>query len=276
MRRVTLVLGLGALIGLTFTATALATHARPQSATPITVRLVPVFTACGSSNGVHGPPLALPSCAPPVENSSYLTMVAPDRPAPYNQPADGRGRLTLKVTCLVAGTTTETGESPPCPAPGDQADIKITFELAGIRCIGAAGQGNCAGGAGSLYGGELMASWTTQLTDHYAATFPNPPGPDCSDTSTCPSTAVDYPTDIGTQCSAGACNFVTSEDAWISGLIREEQRAVMALGNLRVIDGGLNGDLFGGPPPTTGICPPACAADGDGEAIAFGQGLFIP
>ena len=274
MRRITWALGLGALVAVSFAAAAPAEHARPASATPVTVRLVPNFLQCASSTPggmTHGPPLAVPSCSPPIQSSDWLTMVAPDRPAPFNQAASGTGYMILQNSCLIPGTTTETGEAPPCPDPGDRADVKVTFGLGGIRCVGAAGQANCAGGAGSLYSGKLLSSQTMRISDHYGQRVPNPSGADCSDTVSCPNTAVDLPLEIGMQCSAGACNYVTSMDLTIPGSILEIKRTVLALGQIVVQDAGADGDLAGG-----FSCPPTCAQDGVDHHFFLTQGMFIP
>jgi hypothetical protein len=190
--------------------------------------------------------------------------VAPDRPAPYNLPADGAGRISLDVACLTPGTTTATGEALPCPAPGDQTDIKVTFAFRGVRCVGVIGQGGCPGGAGSLYGGKLLYQMVTRITDHdnfsSQACDPN-----------CPGTATDLPLGIGTQCSSGACNYVTSLDLTIPGAAKESKRMVWELGQTQVLDAGFDGNLAGGP-----ACPPTCNSNSDGESVAFVQGTFAP
>jgi hypothetical protein len=154
---------------------------------------------------------------------------------------------------------------PPCPAAGDQIDVKVTFDLKGVRCVGAPGQGGCPGGAGSAYGGKLLASWTTRITDH-----DNSAGLACD--PNCPGSAVDIPLTVGTQCSSGTCNFVTSLDLTIPGVIKEQKRMVLALGATQVQDAGQDGDLAGGV-----ACPPTCSqTGGDGAAVAFVQGTFVP
>jgi hypothetical protein len=184
--------------------------------------------------------------------------------------------MTLKATCLIPGTTTETGESLPCPAPGDQADVKVTFDLNGVRCVGAPGQGNCPGGAGSAYSGKVQAAWAVRISDHLNQSVPNPPGPDCSDTVTCPATVVDFPLSIGAQCSGGACSYVTSFDATIPNLIREGSRSGMELKRTEIFDAGIDGDMAGGAPPGPGTCPPSCAQEGDGEDRFLHQGTYVP
>jgi hypothetical protein len=278
MKRITLALCVGALVALAFPAATLASHARPKGASPSTFRLVPLFETCTSSpNGNHGSPLALPSCNPPVQASPYLTLNASDRPAPFNTTEAATGSIILKVTCVnMVNPPVENGDTPPCQAnPGDQQDLTITIALNDIRCVGAGGQGNCAGGAGSLYSGKVLGSSFLRFSDHYNSFSPNPPGPDCSDTTSCAGTAVDFPMDMGAQCTNGACNYVTSADTWVVNSIQEKKRAVVAMSDVTVLDAGLNGNLVPAPPPTTGICPPACAED-DPASTFLSQGLYAP
>src|SRR5687768_3613765 len=55
-----------------------ASHPRPKGATPISVSVVPAYNACAAPNRTHGPPLAFPSCNPPVQSSNSLTIGSPD------------------------------------------------------------------------------------------------------------------------------------------------------------------------------------------------------
>jgi hypothetical protein len=236
-------------------------YARPLSATPVTLRLVPAFETCTASNSTHSAPLALASCNPPVQSSTYLTMNSPDRPPPNNTAAGGTGSIILTLTCLAPGTTNETGQVPPCPATGDQMDMKITSGLADIRC--AATSGGCAA-AGGLYSGKVMALMPLQITDRL-----NGPA------ETGPGTLDEYPFKWGVQCTSGACNSVTSADSVIPGIVREGKRAVWALGQPQVLDGGSDGDLVAAPSPASGTCPPACEGNG-GETVFLRQGLFTP
>lgn len=275
MKRFSLIFAVAALGLLVMATSALAEHARPKAATPLAFRLVPAFNACGGSvpaGMTHGAPLAVPSCSPPTQTSAYLTAAAPDRAAPYNTAADGTGLISLKVTCLLPGTTTQvTGAnaSPPCNDPGDQIDVKVTSTSTGVRCVGVSG--GCVGGANALYDGKVLGASSIRISDHYNNIVPNPPGVDCSDTTSCAATAIDLPFTVGAQCTAGACNYVTSADLTVPGVVLEGKRAVVGLGQINVQDAGANGNLAGGV-----ACPPTCAQEGDGNAVAYTQGLFIP
>jgi len=274
MRKVLIALALGCLVGLLTASTAFATHARPKGASPLNFRLVPAFAQCGGSSPTgmtHGPPLAVPSCSPPDELSNFLTATAPDRAAPYNLAADGTALITLAVTCLNPGTTTQVTSanfSPPCNDPGDQEDVKITNASTGVRCVTTSG--GCSAPAAS-YNGKVLGTSSIRITDHYNQIVPNPVGADCSDTTSCVATAIDLPFDVGAQCTAGSCNYVTSADLTVPGATLELKRAVVGLGPIEVQDAGADGALAGGV-----ACPPTCAQNGTDHNIAATQGLFIP
>ena len=272
-------MALTAIACLGLTAQAFATHARPKGASPANFRLVPAFEECFGPNMTHGPPLSVPSCNPTIQSSTYLTMNAPDRAAPFNTAADGSGLVTLSTTCLVPGTTTQVtgaGATPPCSDAGDQEDVKVTATMSGIRCVGVGGQGNCAGGGGSLYNGKLLLDMPMRLTDHHNQIVPNPAGADCSDTISCSAT-TDFATwPIGLQCASGNCNYTTSVDLTVPGALLESKRAVVQLGPVEVQDAGLNGQLAAAPSPAAGACPPACQADGDANTVYLTQGFFAP
>ena len=276
IKKSVLVLALASLVALMTASAAMASHPRPKSASPLTFKLVPAFNACSAANGTHGAPLALPSCNPPVETSQWLTANAPDRPAPFNTAANSTGSVTLKVTCVSSiNPPVENGDTPPCNAnAGDQEDVKITAASADARCkVGTAGgQGGCTGNAGSTYSGKVLGSSSIRITDHYNSTTGQP----CAAATTCVATVVNLPFDVGAQCTNGACNYTTSADAVVTNTVQELKRAVVELGQITVSDAGQDGQLVGGPPPTTGICPPACAQNDANNGVAFVQGLFIP
>jgi len=276
MKKFLVALSAGCLVALLTASSALAVHARPKSATPLTIKLVPAFDECTTPTPgmFHGLPLNLPSCSPPTETSSYLTARDPTRAIPFNGAADGFATIILKVTCLNPSTTQQvTGSNPlpPCNDPGDQIDVKITAISGGVRCtLGAPTQGSCAGGAGTLYNGKVLGSSNIRISDHYNQIIPNPTGADCSDTTSCPATVEDLPFDVGTQCTAGACNTVTSADLTVPAVTLEGNRSVVGLSQVTIADAGLDGGLAGGP-----ACPPTCAQD-DPANTAATQGLFIP
>jgi hypothetical protein len=207
-------------------------YARPKAATPSTVRLVPAFTVCSSPNGSHGAPLALPSCTP-TPASSNLTVGTPDS---NGQGANSSGSVTFKVV----------GESPIDPSNGDQADVNINLSLTDVR-------NNVS--PYSDYTGELRALIGVRITDRYN-------GP----TETGPATVND--TDLGFNATCvstpspavgGTCTATTSFDGIMAGLARENKRTIVALKQVKVFDGGPDGD-----------------ADTANNSLFQVQGLFTP
>jgi hypothetical protein len=230
-------------------------YARPQYAGRESVRLVPAFNTCFSGNASHNPPLSLPSCAQPTQPSHYLTFDAPDRPAPFNQPATGNGLIDLQVFCI-------DGASPPCKeGSGQEQDVRITTAITGIRCK--TFSGGCTG-AGATYNGEVLGKMVLQITDRMN-------GPD----ATSPGTTNQFPVTWGVQCPSGTCNSTTTVNAVGPFIVVEGKRAVWKISDVQVLDGGANGTLAASPSPGGRPCPPACVANDD-EAPFLRQGLFVP
>jgi hypothetical protein len=189
-------------------------YARPKAASPLNIRLVPAYEQCTSAGGVHGAPLAVPSCSPPSLSSDYLTVGTPDA---NGKPVNFVGAVNLKVL----------GENPINPDNGDQADVEISASLTDVRK------------ASDLtdYTGELSLVLGLRTTDRDN-------GLSLED----PATAVDSPLRLTVPCAAtsgvegGACNLATTADAVMTDLTREGQRAVWGLGQVQVYDGGADGD----------------------------------
>jgi hypothetical protein len=270
MKRFSLVLAAATLGALVVASAALGVHARPQSASPLTFQLVPAFEpfvpGCpGRTVSSHGPPLVFPSCNPPDQVSDYLTATSPDRAAPFNLTADGTGTVVLKVTCLVPpGTTTPTGQNQPCPAPGDQSDVLVTSSSTGVRCVQVSG--GCSAPA-ALYNGKVLGSSQIEITDHHNNTTGQP----CNTSTSCPASVIGLPFTIGSQCTGGACNYVTSADGTVPDVVKEGKRAVVELGIIQIFDAGADGGFV-----ASAVCPPTCEQNADGEKLASVQGLFIP
>jgi hypothetical protein len=214
-------------------------YARPISASPTTVRLVPAYKTCTSSNSSHGAPLTAPSCNPPQQTSDYLTVGTADA---NGAPANSTGIVALKAICHPP----DANGVPECPAVGDQIDVALTASLTDVR--------NKVGF--SDYAGELRVSFSTRITDRL-----NGPG------GVHPATASDTPIGFNMTCTPTAdtsvgstCSAQTSADAIMPGLALEGKRAVWELGQVQVYDGGADGD-----------------ADTTGDNTLFvDQGLFAP
>ena len=193
-------------------------YVRPAAASPVVVPLVPAFTQCGSPNRVHGPPLEHPSCAPPAQSSTQLTIGSPDA---NGKAAKSLGFVKLKVI----------GESPIDSGNGDQADVLITTHMTDVR----------NGSDLSDYAGELEGVLTLRVTDRLNGTSENQPG-----------TVTDLPFPFPVACSptpgdqttGSSCSASTSADALAPGSVREGKRAVWGLGRVDVLDGTEDNALF--------------------------------
>jgi hypothetical protein len=188
-------------------------YARPKSATPVTVKLVPAFAQCVSGNATHGPPFARASCSPPVRVSNHLTIGGSE--------ADGKaaastGRVRLK----------ELGESPIDLTNGDQADVQATVSLTDVFR-----RGNL-----SDYTGQLEAVVTLRMTDRRNGASLDEPA-----------TATDYSLRFAVPCFSTAgpegasCQVTTTADGVVPGIAREGSRAVWRVVDVRVFDGGADG-----------------------------------
>jgi hypothetical protein len=208
-------------------------YARPKSATPTTVKLVPAYQACTSPNGAHGPPLDVSSCAPPAQVSNYASTGHGDG----HPTAPGlAGFVKFKVV----------GESPIDPNNGDQSDVELTASITDVRNLSDL----------TDYVGELRTSIGLRLTDRFN-------GP----TGGSPATSIDTSFGFSFSCSptsstsiGSTCSMATTADAVMPGVVREGKRAVWGLGQVRVYDGGADGD-----------------ADTAGDNTLFAtQGPFVP
>ncbi len=230
-----------ALALLSLSCSAYAAHPHPRGATPLKVPLVPAFQPCTSagSNSTHGPPLAFPSCSPPVQASSFLTVGTTD--------ANGAAENAI-------GSVLYNVEI------GPPRDALIAVSTTDVRCRlplnTTCGAPNAL--AGPDYTGQLQLIDVLRLTDHY-----NGPG------LTTPATMTDIPSFPGIAVPCGAttadigvgstCAITTTLNAMMPDAIRHGQRGVWEMGPLQVYDGGPSGTA------------------GDADATLFeDQGVFVP
>jgi Tol biopolymer transport system component len=201
------------------------TFVRPKSAPLVMVPLVPAFDACGSPNRTHGPPLAFPSCNPPIASSTAVTIGTPDS---NGAASNSVGSLMLKA---VAGA----------PGPPDESDVIVTGSITDVRCMPSTSAcGNANTIAGPDYTGALQATATMRITDRWnaavagggsdAATVVDIPFPFAFGCAGTPSTA------IGATCTSNA-----SVNAIVPSAIRDGKRSVLELGQIVVFDGGPDG-----------------------------------
>jgi hypothetical protein len=274
LKRFSLILAVASLGAMCVAGVASAEHARPLSATPLTFQLVPSFkpaAPCAGTVTAHGAPLAVASCNPPVQTSSYLTAQDPSRPAPFTGPADGTGRVILSVKCVTASTTTVVAAPLPCNTTPANQDVLIDSSSTGVRCQVAIGGGVCAA-PNALYNGKVLGVSQIQITDHDntagVAGSPCPSGVGVN--PNCAGTVTSLPFSVGAQCSSGACNYITSANLTVPGVTKEVKRGVVELGQLQIQDAGADGQLAGA------NCPPTCAQNDATFAVASVQGLFAP
>jgi hypothetical protein len=201
-------------------------YPRPRGATPISVSLVPGFAACATPNSTHGAPLAFGSCEPPAQTSSYLTVGTADA---NGAQANSVGSERIDV---VAGN------------PATPADLKIHASVTDVRLKSTLAD----------YEGELRFTQAIRITDR------DPGG-------TIAATVQDFEFGATVPCvrqppsGVGAtCDLTTTADTLVPGAIKEGKRAVWQLDQVRVYDGGADGD-----------------ADTPGDNTLFlTQGVFIP
>ena len=222
---------------------ATATHPRPKGATPIRVSLVPAYNACTAPNRTHGPPLAFPSCNPPVQASNSITIGTPDA---NGAAANSTGFVKIDVKPGVVG-------------PPDDSDVLITSTGTDVRCkAGTTACGNANAADGADYTGQLQGNATIRITDHYNALAPGG-GSDAA-------TVVDIPFPVPATCAntastseGGLCTANTSANATVPGSVLDAKRANVEVGQITITDGGPDGQ--NGTTPNT---------------LAFVQGIFIP
>ncbi|MGH2978126.1 MAG: FG-GAP-like repeat-containing protein [Solirubrobacterales bacterium] len=206
-------------------------YPRPRAASPVTASLVPAYRQCTSPNRVHGAPLDSPSCNPPVQESSHLTVGTPD----------ANRRMVNSVGSVRFGVVVGNPAT-----PEDEADVRVRASVSDVRNVDV---------ALSDYTGELLVETSLRITDKYNGAAQDEPA-----------TVTDVPLSVPMTCTAtvngsigSSCSVSTSLDALTPGLVRERDRAIWAMGPVRVFDGGPDGDV-----------------DTEGNGLFAAQGLFVP
>ena len=208
-----------AVAGLLMVQYAGASHVRPKGASPLRASLVPSFKACTSPNRTHGAPLAFPSCNPPVQSSSYLTIGSPDA---NGAAANSTGFILLRVK----GTSPE--------------DVLIDSQITDVRCLPAGNASVCNSanaGDGPDYSGGIQDNATIRVTDHYN-------GPGLNEAAT----VTDIPFPVNGTCAnttststGGVCTIATTANTVVPGAVKDTQRGVIEIQQLQVSDGGADG-----------------------------------
>ena len=238
-----LAIAFGAVAAMIIASVAQATHPRPKGATPIRVSVVPAYNACSTPNRTHGPPLAFPSCNPPVQSSNSLTVGTPDANG-----AAANGVASIKLDVVVGAV-----------GPPDDSDVNITADSTDIRCkAGTTACGSANATDGPDYTGQLQGNATIRITDHFNAVAPGG-GTDAA-------TVVDIPFPVPATCAATAstaigsnCTANTSANATVPGAVKDAKRAIVEIGQISITDGGPDGQNGTSPNTLFGV-----------------QGIFIP
>jgi Tol biopolymer transport system component len=203
-------------------------YARPKGATPMRVSLVPAYAQCSSPNREHGPPLSFGACNPPAQESAELTVGTQDA---NGQPANMSGFVLYGAVYGDPHTQL------------DEADISLRAQISDVRVKGTLDD----------YAGEVEARTNARITDR------NGDGTD-------PATVTDVLFPLSMPCvptialgSGSTCSVSTTLDALIPDAVTEKQRTILQLGQVRVIDGGPDGDTSTEP-----------------NTVLLRQGLFVP
>jgi hypothetical protein len=212
-------------------------YPRPRGATPFLAYLVPFYSQCAapnSSNSAHGAPLAFPSCTPPKPLHTQVTIGTPDS---NGLPAKSIGWVLASAKVGDPAT------------PANEADLRLRVHESDIRNTSDL----------SDYGGQLEAALTVRATDHDGTNaFGNGPAS---------ATSADFPVHFAVGCTATAdttvgssCDVDTSANALAPGAVVESRRTIWELGQVKVLDGGLDG----------------LASTEDDNLLFQVQGLFVP
>jgi hypothetical protein len=219
-----LALAVGALGLMAVSQLASGSHVRPKGASPLRASLVPAYKLCGpggtTPNRTHGGPLVFPSCNPPVQTSSSLTIGSPDA---NSAGANSIGTILLRVKA----TSPE--------------DVLINSSISDVRCRPGVAGTVCASANtadGPDYSGELQGNAMIRISDHYN-------GPSLNEAAT----VVDIPFPVNGTCAAtstnaavgGTCTVATTANTVVPGSVKDTQRGVVEIQQLQISDGGVDG-----------------------------------
>jgi hypothetical protein len=177
-----------------------------------------------------------------MQASGFLTVGTPD--------ANGAGANSTGFARLSVNSASA------------EEELVLAASISDVRCKPGTAAGVCSNAnatGGPDYSGELEFNATVRTTDHFNATAPGG-GPD-------PATMIDLPFPARMVCSStadpstgGLCNFVLGMCP-VGGCsqIRDGDRTVIEFGQIRVSDGGQDGQ-----------------ASTDGNTVFAVQGIFIP
>ena len=179
-------------------------YPRPRGATPHRTSLAPAYKACTVPNRTHGAPLNFGSCTPPVQASDFLTVGTPEANLVG---ANSIGTVLLQVLA----------------AP----DVRFSASITDVR--------RRTTGLPD-YTGELQGRLPLRITDTLNGPSLNEPATgDTTFSFTIPCAG----TDLGTVGST--CSVVTTANSIAPGAVVSGKRAIWAIENVQVFDGGSDG-----------------------------------
>jgi hypothetical protein len=236
-KRVAATIGVAVLGALLAAQIAAATHPRPRGATPVYASLVPAYKQCNSPNRMHGPPLSVQSCAPPVQASDYLTVGTPD--------ANGASANSIGSALIKVKTT-----SP--------EDVLSSLSITDVRCRPGTAASVCNSpnaADGPDYSGNLQLLATIRISDHNN-------GPNQNEAAT----VVDVPFPVTVYChntadtsTGGLCNDPGPPCVSCPVQNLDGYRTVVEIAQIQIFDGGSDGDV-----------------NTPGNTVFMRQGVFIP
>jgi hypothetical protein len=186
-----------------------APYARPKGATPFEVYLVPFYVECAGANPpntTHGAPLSYPSCNPPKQLNTQVTIGTPDA---NGQPS--KGRAWVHVAAKSGDVGLEAHESD-IRKTSDLTDYTGQFEVAlGVRQTDRDGTNSAGNGPAS--------ATLVDFPLHFAVS--------CAPTAD---------TTVGS-----TCDIDTSANAITPGMVVGSHRTIWQLQEVQVFDGGLDG-----------------------------------
>ncbi|MGH2980198.1 MAG: TolB family protein [Solirubrobacterales bacterium] len=191
-------------------------YARPRAVRRrSTYQLVPAYTACTNPNRTHGPPLAHPSCNPPVQTSPNLFPGTPDI---NGRTANWNAFLTIKV---IAGN----------PAtPEDDAKVKFKTTVKDLYR-----QSNM-----TRYNRELRMEVRIRATDKWNTPYPGGgAGPGTGEFTVSWTVPCWRPPDTSV---GGSCAIALKDDVLVPGLVKEGVRTIWEFDQIRLYDGGADSD----------------------------------
>jgi hypothetical protein len=171
------------------------------------------------------------SCYPPTQTSSRLTVGTPD--------ANGKGANAIGDVHFAVAPGNPT-------TPEDEADVGVKVSITDVRNRSDL----------SDYTGDLEVRSGTRITDKYNGS-----------SSTDEATVQDFDDHLTLPCAAtssttvgATCALATTFDAIVPNTIKETQRAIWQLGQVKIFDGGPDGSV---------------ATLGD-NTLFMVQGVFVP